>query len=812
FHEGLKRYRASLKLALSRLVDDKARLGTWGLAKDVDQTHASHVKNLSLPHVKGLETTPSLLLHGLGNRCGDPTLEPRLHEVFGENHAYICNASGSGKTRLLLEGLCMHWGLYLTCVTTKHGIGSADLEAAIRNIEGAREFHSTLDRDEPTYDLQDNIGTVRQHILCLLYARMFVLKTFLDCLPHSHWTPDAEKEYRLKWLTLQLDPTILVTTKDSFSSRDVFVDLMNLVHTTCPILSLDEQLLTLTTEILPHPAGGGRCRPNFYVVLDEVQTVVSKHRGSFFSDERTMTYPRSLFRQVVATLKKALSVGAYIIPTGTNLSAAELHEAVGSTLNLPVEEHRTQHTGGFDTLPSIYRYSKIYFPPTMQSGDACKRLIWRMGIWLVGRHRFVAGYLVRLLRNGFASPHRVLNAYVRQHTGIYPSDAGDCIQYEKPLPLSQIASYEDETMLKDINWAALSHNDSTHNLVYGQIREVVFGRLLRSSQNICLSSTQARDMVQLGFARYIPGDDSNVVVISEPLVLLRLAEQMDDLPRSCTYNFLAENIMKKSAENNGWENFVAHSFTRLFSAKKKRLLSDIFDLRQVKTRLPNGKIAWMDDAKFAGLMSLSGTIVAAVRGWDNKLLTIGELIDDHRPGVSSYAPGDGPQRLRPTCNSGQRADDVTAVLRWFRENSSPILFPNNLMGPDIVFLLRLSNGELMWMVVQCKIDTPQALTFRSSSKITNGAVRSITPEFFFIPNEKGQPQGKPLKRRDVVLQRMNLPGRTNLAGKHGVLRVIACFPSVVPLNEMADPDTGGHPLVMLNCSKLQDAFQDMEPR
>jgi hypothetical protein len=44
------------------------------------------------------------------------------------------NTSGSGKTRLLLEGLCKHWGFYFTCVREREELGSRDLGQALENI------------------------------------------------------------------------------------------------------------------------------------------------------------------------------------------------------------------------------------------------------------------------------------------------------------------------------------------------------------------------------------------------------------------------------------------------------------------------------------------------------------------------------------------------------------------------------------------------------------------------------------------------------------------------------------------------------
>ncbi|KAF8241169.1 hypothetical protein L208DRAFT_1383632, partial [Tricholoma matsutake] len=59
----------------------------------------------------GLPTHPMLLLHDLG-RSSDME---RIKQLFVADTVHLFAASGSGKTRLSLEGLCHHWGFYISC-------------------------------------------------------------------------------------------------------------------------------------------------------------------------------------------------------------------------------------------------------------------------------------------------------------------------------------------------------------------------------------------------------------------------------------------------------------------------------------------------------------------------------------------------------------------------------------------------------------------------------------------------------------------------------------------------------------------------
>lgn len=79
--------------------------------------------------------------------------------------------------------------------------------------------------------------------------------------------------------------------------------------------------------------------------------------------------------------------------------------------------------------------------------------------------------------------------------------------------------------------------------------------------------------------------------------------------------------------------------------------------------------------------------------------------------VAVFAPDKGGalELVRPdlTTRLAWSTDSFDETMNWFKLRSSPsvrvpFLKPDNNMGPDILFLLRLKNGQLLLVLVQCK--------------------------------------------------------------------------------------------------------------
>ncbi|KAJ7641276.1 hypothetical protein FB45DRAFT_862509 [Roridomyces roridus] len=92
---------------------------------DADPSVVAHIRNLRVPSV---DDDPRLLIHRLGSFGEKEDLKERVGRIF-HKHAYtfLVNTSGSGKTRLSLEGLCRDWGFYFSMTLDGNKLGPDDV-------------------------------------------------------------------------------------------------------------------------------------------------------------------------------------------------------------------------------------------------------------------------------------------------------------------------------------------------------------------------------------------------------------------------------------------------------------------------------------------------------------------------------------------------------------------------------------------------------------------------------------------------------------------------------------------------------------
>ncbi|KAL1701239.1 hypothetical protein EV121DRAFT_171845, partial [Schizophyllum commune] len=156
---------------------------------------AAHLAQLRLPSLSASPEVPSLLLHNLGTTKRDSEMGKRVDAIFNGRHTcvcssacqqalnscrYLCNVSGSGKTRLLLEGLCAHWGLYLTCLRDPLSIGSDDLPQKLSDITNDSAFEPTISTaHDRSSALARNSSVVQRHIYAVLLSRLLILQRFI---------------------------------------------------------------------------------------------------------------------------------------------------------------------------------------------------------------------------------------------------------------------------------------------------------------------------------------------------------------------------------------------------------------------------------------------------------------------------------------------------------------------------------------------------------------------------------------------------------------------------------------------------------
>ncbi len=168
-------------------------------------------------------------------------------------YSHLFAVSGSGKTRLSLEGLCLHWVLYISCRPGSETLvgGSRDFTNSTKTMENMRDW--------------DNIDGFNVGVACRIFemvlcARFFVLKHLLEQLP-----PDTDAvKARRRWVLIQAMPPY-------FENKDIFSIVLAKLHE-----ADTDVLMKLTKSIyndLPGIAENGIFPPGeqLFVVVDEAQ-------------------------------------------------------------------------------------------------------------------------------------------------------------------------------------------------------------------------------------------------------------------------------------------------------------------------------------------------------------------------------------------------------------------------------------------------------------------------------------------------------------------------------------------------------------
>jgi len=200
-------------------LDKGTRLPVWQLPEKT----CGRWDHIASPQIPSLEGQPSLLIHDLGASCNDRAMMTHVRNVFfgpegtTKTRRFLCNTSGSGKTRILLEGLWNFWGFYFTLRPGPVPVGSSDMERVLSRLEG--HLHNLDSIPPDSAQVKSNIIITHLYFLCILYARMFVLHILLQA------AGEIKEEHKARWLLIQIAPSILdVTDGDVFNHVNTLLE------------------------------------------------------------------------------------------------------------------------------------------------------------------------------------------------------------------------------------------------------------------------------------------------------------------------------------------------------------------------------------------------------------------------------------------------------------------------------------------------------------------------------------------------------------------------------------------------------------
>ncbi|TRM66575.1 hypothetical protein BD626DRAFT_451623 [Schizophyllum amplum] len=358
----------------------------------------SFISYLKIPDTSA--DSPCLALHDVGALINADILHQRLQNIFvPRSHTIFLNTSGSGKTRLVLEGLSQHWGFYIPCASDNSCLGSLDMDHCLGSgISNKRKFRQNAPWDEDS--VQHNSWVAQNTFSRILLSRLILLKAFLDEL-EDKLTLDA----RHQWLLFQV-----LTMK--LEHGDIFHNLTRKVDRVTQMYA-DEMFTDLLLDI---KARYGDANMNIFCVLDEAQRANDAFRGAFGKQSTAL-------REIASAYEKY--DGITLILTGTHIDLGPFRRA-----DFP--EYRVcTDTGLFDTPQSQRQYVLRYLPTSLADSPTGQTLISRMWWWLRGRYRFTASFISCLLITQYEKPLHLLDAYISWFTGVDPPHMSKAVLQEQ---------------------------------------------------------------------------------------------------------------------------------------------------------------------------------------------------------------------------------------------------------------------------------------------------------------------------------------------------------------------------------------------
>jgi hypothetical protein len=324
--------------------------------------------------------------------CGSPQIRmerncsPRrtTREVFPiptcrDTNTYfsiLCNTSGSGKTRLLLEGLAKNWGFYFVASHGFDKMGSLDIDTVTQRMcidtAWVRDIFASGSAKAVRLASTVNENVATKAILKVLLARWSIFRLFIE---EARNQGKSVEDTKADWLNFQIFPPSIV-------GKEPFMDLVDNLHG-----ATLEDLPLFRNKLNPQSVLGpdfNKDSDRFFYVIDEIQLAGERYASSFCNEDGTVERP--VLRPMSQTLTTD-STDVTVIVSGTGFSHSDFHSVLVSSVGKVDRSWPTEYSTGDFTDPEIqYAYIKRYLPPSYLNSRSGIALISRMQRWLCGRY------------------------------------------------------------------------------------------------------------------------------------------------------------------------------------------------------------------------------------------------------------------------------------------------------------------------------------------------------------------------------------------------------------------------------------------
>ncbi|KAG6815936.1 hypothetical protein H0H87_010068 [Tephrocybe sp. NHM501043] len=711
------------------LVAEKGQKLVWTLDPSYPDT-APDIRRFDFQSLLEEESVPSMLFYELGGFQYVPNL---------------INASATGKTRLLYEGLCQHWGLYLTA----HA--DAGEARALQATLGPRLYY---ERDVVKYlprksalgfsaVLAKNREIAHRRFSAVLLVHLLIFREFLMAV-HSQDETVIEDQKR-RWLLVQLHSQLLVDSSD-----DTHEVLFRAVEREPPRF-IEEQITKVLDAI--HPLLPQSIKSDgFFIAIDEANYAV---RALWYSDdEDTEVYPP--LEDIIRIWTQRLS--SKDIPVTFVVAGTEIPQRYFPASSPEWSSWRwTSDTGSFDDSEIQKRYILPFLPAGYSETPHGLALLNRARDWCRPRH------------DKLQHPHGVLDQYIKGLTEYDALDSKEYVVEEGPCTTMPFFS-------------RLGRLAEEHPLVRSTTHEVIMHYIITGQHPPCFDISKV-DIVTSAVGEF---KDTNMEVISldQPGPTIAVAIWLSktiysqDNPRSLTsFDIFCDYF------GNHWPNgdtyasasYLALYFAHVYKDQGDSTTSEIFSV--------------LDDPGWLLVGDPQPTqLVILQKNEDN-------MVKEMVIGASALQPDAPPLGYRAS-----NAEDVLAWLRHERSGAFCICPPD--CEAELIFVLR-RRGKYMWIMLRLvgrgsRTPVHADELHPELDKLLVGNV--------FSASEVSLPEGDKSLSRRLTDAFMDLPNPLAPAGELSMLRVVANFSQQSVLESKKFEES---PVAVLNNSTFQDVTESI---
>lgn len=464
----------------------------------------------------GLPLNPILLLHDLGKHLDQKRIEdlfkPNTHGFCTITHLF--NVSGSGKTRLALDGLCCHWGFYVSCRTiVGTASGSNDFMVATEMLQSMSSWHA-----DPPDSFSKRTAACRIFAM-LLCARFVILAQLVKQFSANTNIADA----RRRWVLAQVLPPCLeghtedlfVTVLRAFRNADTEI-MLRIAN------ELWHDITTTRKDLFPEGKKG------FFIVIDEAQVAANK-LNCFPSTSGSMLH--AILREMVQLFQSS-RIFNKIILSGTGLSMGMVGDATGclSAKAVPTLVQQVfSNIGCFKGQdPTQEAYIRRYL--TLSDNDISdRRLLERMKLWFSGRYRLTASLIEIFLHSEDVPRHRVLTSFAERLTGFKITDAIELEAGEQEISPDLDIKIKTYPSLTELSCLFKEQGLSERMPLINCLTDALLRWTIGSELTAIPIENHMHDLIALGVgflaempSRFLEDNVNAPVSISEPLVVLSL--------------------------------------------------------------------------------------------------------------------------------------------------------------------------------------------------------------------------------------------------------------------------------------------------